>query len=290
MFDTSSDTLKKLSLGPATTTSRSLPAALSSQILAIPLHAHPNSAVLSPSHTFQEFNMRFAITFTATAALAATALAAPAAEPAPVCNGQDSNQNRDQGRPHPTAAATLTFPATCTAIVTSVATSLATSTVRVTETYTETYSVTSTEVLASTLAPSLPAHPKCVTDEDAEVIADIFRLLIQEYSDELALAALTEDFVDWASSVNILMNRGAQFPKNITGPTFSGRQAFMDGQGSQPQIPFTKLHIFHGCDSVSMNWLTERSAAGQKSEVASIVSQHFPSMMSFLCADVVYSV
>ncbi|KAK4547839.1 hypothetical protein LTR36_010558 [Oleoguttula mirabilis] len=196
--------------------------------------------------------MRFATTFATTAALAASTLAAPAAEPAPVCNPQSQNQGR------PATAATMTFPATCTAIVTSVATS----TVVVTKTY--------THIPSSTRVPSLPDQPKCVTDEDAEVIADIFRLLIQSYSDELALAALTEDFVDWASSVNILMNGGAQFPKNITGPTFSGRQAFMDGQGSQPEIPFTKLHVFHGCDSVSMNWLTERSAAGQKTEVASI--------------------
>ncbi|KAK5110972.1 hypothetical protein LTR85_000682 [Meristemomyces frigidus] len=206
--------------------------------------------------------MRFATTFATTAALAATVLAAPAAEPAPVCNDQGQSRGRPVSGGRPATAATLTFPATCTAIVTSVATTVTTSTVIVTQTYTEPPS--------STLVPFLPSQPKCVTDEDAEVIADIFRLLIQEYSDELALAALTEDFVDWASSVNILMNRGAQFPKNITGPTFSGRQAFMDGQGSQPQIPFTKLHIFHGCDSVSMNWLTERSAAGQKTEVAAI--------------------
>ena len=54
----------------------------------------------------------------------------------------------------------------------------------------------------------------------------------------------------------------------LTEPTFVGRQAFMDGQGSQPEIPFTKLNIFHGCDSVSMRWLTERSANGQETESA----------------------
>lgn len=82
--------------------------------------------------------------------------------------------------------------------------------------------------------------------------------------------------MDYSSAVNIIMNKGAQFPKNITGPTFAGRQAFMDGQGSQPQIPFERLQTFHGCDSVSLRWVTTRSANGQASEVAAIVSFQIP--------------
>jgi hypothetical protein len=46
----------------------------------------------------------------------------------------------------------------------------------------------------------------------------------------------------------------------------------MDAQGSQPKIPFKKLNIFHGCNSVSMRWMTKRSAKGQESEVDDIVS------------------
>merc|ERR1712144_55571 len=76
--------------------------------------------------------------------------------------------------------------------------------------------------------------------------ADVFRQLIQDYSDELALNALTEDFVDYASVVNSLMNRGAQYPKNITGPTFDG------------------------CRTVTVRWMTERSANGQPTEQAMI--------------------
>jgi len=44
-----------------------------------------------------------------------------------------------------------------------------------------------------------PNRPVCLQPKDAEEMADVFRALIQEYSDELALAALTEDFVDYAS-------------------------------------------------------------------------------------------
>ncbi|KAF2726052.1 hypothetical protein K431DRAFT_299166 [Polychaeton citri CBS 116435] len=112
----------------------------------------------------------------------------------------------------------------------------------------------------------LPAE--CVSDDDANNIGDIFRQLIQSYSDELALEALTEDFVDYSSSVNIIINGGADAPKNLTEPTFQGRQAFMDGQGAQPEIPFTTLFVKHGCDFVSMRWMSTRSAAGQATEVA----------------------
>merc|ERR1712233_181897 len=55
-----------------------------------------------------------------------------------------------------------------------------------------------------------------------------------------------------------------------TGPTFDGRQAFMDGQGSQPKIPFTTLNVFHGCRTVTVRWKTERSANGQPTEQAMI--------------------
>ena len=32
------------------------------------------------------------------------------------------------------------------------------------------------------------------------------------------MEALTEDFIDWSSAVNLIMNKGAELPKNITGP------------------------------------------------------------------------
>jgi hypothetical protein len=114
----------------------------------------------------------------------------------------------------------------------------------------------------------------CLSDEDAEQAADIFRELIQNYSDDLALAALTEDFVDYSSAVAIIINGGDGEPLDIEKPLFVGRQAFMDAQGSQPEIPFKKLQRFHGCDSVSMRWLTRRSANGQETETARIVSAY----------------
>ena len=112
---------------------------------------------------------------------------------------------------------------------------------------------------------------QCLTDADAAEAAEIFRQLILNYSDELALEALTEDFVDYSSAVNIIRNRGAGGPIAVNGPSFVGRQAFMDAQGSQPEIPFTTLGVWHGCNSTSMRWQTARSANGQATEVSAIV-------------------
>lgn len=112
----------------------------------------------------------------------------------------------------------------------------------------------------------------CLSANDAYDAASIFQELIQDYSDELALATLTPDFVDYSSAVSIIINGGDDEPLDIVAPTFVGRQEFMDAQGSQPKIPFQKLNIFHGCDSVSMRWWTKRSAKGQETEVDNIVS------------------
>ncbi|EGP86359.1 unnamed protein product [Zymoseptoria tritici ST99CH_1A5] len=112
--------------------------------------------------------------------------------------------------------------------------------------------------------------PQCLSDEDADQGADIFRQLIQEYSDELALEALTEDFIDYTSAVNIIRNRGNEGPIVVNGISFGSRQEFMDAQGSQPQIPFDTLQVFHGCDHIAMRWQTLRSANGQPNEANNI--------------------
>ena len=67
----------------------------------------------------------------------------------------------------------------------------------------------------------------CLSDSDAQAAADIFQELIQNYSDELAMEALTRDFVDYSSAVSIIINGGDGDPLNLLEPTFSGRKAFM---------------------------------------------------------------
>ena len=142
-----------------------------------------------------------------------------------------------------------------------------------------TTAILASSALAAPAPVPEPFHSKqdvddcyCLSDADAQHAADIFQELIQNYSDELALETLTEDFVDYSSAVSIIINGGDGEPLNIVEPTFVGRQAFMDAQGSQPEIPFRQLNIYHGCDSVSMRWMTGRSAKGQETEVSRIVS------------------
>lgn len=61
--------------------------------------------------------------------------------------------------------------------------------------------------------PSKPKLPKCMSEQDALIVAVNFQQLIQGYTKEMALAALTEDFVDYSSAVSIIVNKGAAEPK-----------------------------------------------------------------------------
>ena len=130
---------------------------------------------------------------------------------------------------------------------------------------------------------------QCLTKAEGEEAADVFRLLIQEYSDELALEWLTEDFVDWSSSVNGIINGGGDTPKPLDQPTFASRQEFMDGQGSQPEIPFETLGVWVGCDFASMRWTTSDSAAGQETKAAELVSFNSPDPIRYSNANVLKS-
>jgi hypothetical protein len=175
-----------------------------------------------------------------------------------------------------TDVATVTDVATETEYETEFETATVTDVLTVTEPAAPAATITVTATANSTApfptsSPSVPDVPDtCMNQNDADMLAEAFRKLIQDYSAEFALNALTEDFVDYSSAVNIIMNKGAQYPKNITGPTFASRATFMAGQGSQPKIPFERLQTFHGCDHVVVRWLTTRSGNGQPKEQAMI--------------------
>ena len=72
-----------------------------------------------------------------------------------------------------------------------------------------------------------------MTKADADIVAGTFQSLIQGYTIEQALAALTEDFVDYSSAVSIVINKGAAVPSDITQPIFTSREQFMLGHGKQ---------------------------------------------------------
>jgi hypothetical protein len=77
----------------------------------------------------------------------------------------------------------------------------------------------------------------CMSEEDALMTANTFQSLIQGYTIEQALAALTPDFVDHTSAVSIIINRGGSGPENLTEPVFTSREEFMQGHGTQEPIP-----------------------------------------------------
>ena len=112
----------------------------------------------------------------------------------------------------------------------------------------------------------------CMNRKQAVSVASTFQSLIQGYTLEQALAALTEDFVDYSSAVSIVINKGASEPNDITQPIFTSREQFMMGHGKQKPIPFETLDVWHNCNgTVSMRWLTTRSAMDQPTEAAAIV-------------------
>lgn len=113
---------------------------------------------------------------------------------------------------------------------------------------------------------------KCLTSDDADEVAELFRQLIQGYTLELTNEALTEDFIDYSSAVNIIRNRGGEGPLVVNGITFASREEFSAGHGRQPNIPFDTLNVWYGCSHTSVRWQTLRSGNGQPTEQAAIVS------------------
>jgi hypothetical protein len=112
------------------------------------------------------------------------------------------------------------------------------------------------------------AASTCMCEADAIQVAKNFGDLISNYSDELAIAALTPDFQDWSESVNTLINEcptGADSTTvALTGtPTFATRKAFMAGQGAQPAINFEQLNMWYSCNQVTIRWQTTNTVPAQ---------------------------
>lgn len=98
--------------------------------------------------------------------------------------------------------------------------------------------------------------PPCLTYEQASTVADHFKTLINDYSDAAADEYLTVDFTDYSDSVSELINSGCTGPQPLGEATFTSREAFKAGQGSQPNIPFELLNLWHTCDTVVIRWRT----------------------------------
>ncbi|KAK3673957.1 hypothetical protein LTR78_006159 [Recurvomyces mirabilis] len=96
----------------------------------------------------------------------------------------------------------------------------------------------------------------CMSSADADQVAINFQNLISNYSSSLAEASLTTGFQDYSDSVTSLIDAGCTGPQPLGSVTFASRDAFIAGQGSQPNIPFERLNLWYGCDAVFLRWRT----------------------------------
>jgi len=117
--------------------------------------------------------------------------------------------------------------------------------------------------LAATGALAAPGR-QCLSQADAQQVADNYAELIRDYSDELADKSLAKDFIDYSESVNSLINTCPQGAAAVTlpllSPTFSTRKQFKTGQGQQPKINFEQLNMEYSCTSVTIRWKTTNTA------------------------------
>jgi len=104
-----------------------------------------------------------------------------------------------------------------------------------------------------------PRDAFCLCDSDADIIANDFAQLISNYSASFAEAVLAPDYTDQADSVNTLIDSGTNAPLPLGSLTFATKSAFLAGQGSQPNVPFTILNTWHTCDTVIIRWVSKQT-------------------------------
>ncbi|KAK4506286.1 hypothetical protein PRZ48_000016 [Zasmidium cellare] len=102
----------------------------------------------------------------------------------------------------------------------------------------------------------------CLSDSDAQTVADNFKESIAAYSDAQADADFTTDFHDYSDSVIELIDNGCpNTPVALGTATFDSLASFKAGQGSQPPIPFEILNLWHNCDTVTIRWKSAQTPA-----------------------------
>jgi len=94
----------------------------------------------------------------------------------------------------------------------------------------------------------------CMTQAEAQQVADNFQTLIADYDATVAENALTADFHDYSDSVSELINAGCPLPQPLGEATFTTRDSFMAAQGAQPPINFQQLNIWYNCNTVFLRW------------------------------------
>ncbi|KAK5702149.1 hypothetical protein LTR17_022576 [Elasticomyces elasticus] len=108
---------------------------------------------------------------------------------------------------------------------------------------------------ASSAIANACVKPNCMNDQSANQVANNFKELISAYTNTAADNYLTTDFTDYSDGVSTLINSGCpNGPATLGVATFNSRDAFKAGQGSQPNITFEILNVWHNCDVVTLRW------------------------------------
>jgi hypothetical protein len=90
---------------------------------------------------------------------------------------------------------------------------------------------------------------KCLNWDTANYLATSFQSLIAAFSTTTAEAVLADDFVDFSNSILSLIGQ----PVDV--PAFTSKEAFIQGQGSQPPVPLVILAIdAFNCQNVTLRW------------------------------------
>jgi hypothetical protein len=111
--------------------------------------------------------------------------------------------------------------------------------------------------IATPLIQKRDCNDTCMSYDQATVVANNFKTLISDYSNSSADQFLTVDFEDYSDSVTELINSGCTGPQPLGEATFTSREAFKAGQGSQPNIPFDILNMWYACEGpVVIRWRT----------------------------------
>jgi len=109
------------------------------------------------------------------------------------------------------------------------------------------------------LVPTAHAWPFCLNQEDANMLATNFGLLISSYSNSLANLTLAPDYTDYSESVNTLIDSAGTAPQSLLGATFSSRAQFETASAAQPSVPFQVENVWFTCDVITIRWLSNQS-------------------------------
>ena len=85
----------------------------------------------------------------------------------------------------------------------------------------------------------------------------------------LANQILSPNLTDYSNSVNTIVNTGSVAPIPLLAPTFTSRDAFKAGQGTQPTFPFQQLNLWFTCTAVIVRLMSNDPGRGVSTKAAS---------------------